>query len=100
MSTKKQTAKTEAAVAIQPKPQIPTMLAALRREREKARLLLEALESKLAPVMRAADEIPTGIPISVRWDKAAPIVETLDESVNIFAALNARIKDVTARLEI
>jgi hypothetical protein len=81
------------------------MLAALRREREKARSLLAALEVRLAPVMRAADEIRTGsasaaVTAGARWDSTAPIAETLDESVGTFAALNGKIKELTSRLEI
>ena len=95
MKRKRQPAQSPAAT---PKAQIPTMLAALRREREKARTFVDALESKLAPVLNQQSDVLA----AVREDasEAAPVAQSLCESVDIFAALNARLKSIIRRVEL
>jgi hypothetical protein len=85
-------------VAPEPKPQIPTMLRALRRERETARTLIEALEAKLAPVLRPNGGVMGSA--AETFSEAAPVAQVLGESVSIFAALNARLRDITGRVEL
>jgi len=82
----------------EPKPQIPTMLQALRREREKARALVDALEAKLASVLRPSSDV-LGVATEAIPD-AAPVAQSLCESVGIFASLNARLRDITGRVEL
>lgn len=84
--------------AEQPKPQIPTMLQALRREREKARSFIDALEAKLTPVLRPQTDVP--VSVSEGFGDAAPMAQLLCESVGIIAALNARLRSITGRVEL
>lgn len=100
MKTKTKNGKktTVAAPKPEPKPQIPTMLAALRREREKARANVDALEAKLNPVLRPATDALTFATEGI--SDAAPVAQALAESVGIIAALNARLRDITGRVEV
>jgi hypothetical protein len=88
----------KAAPTPEAKPQIPTMLNALRREREKARGLVDALEAKLGPVLRTACT-PVGAAVEAVPD-AAPVAQAISESVSIFALLNARLREITGRIEL
>jgi hypothetical protein len=85
-------------VAVQPKPQVPTMLAAIRRELAKCQANIEVLEARLACVMRPGEVRSDGAKPALT--SAAPVAETLSEYAGVMAALNARVKDVLARLEI
>lgn len=80
------------------KPQVPTMLAAIRRELTKYQANTEVLEARLACVMRPG-EIRTDGP-KPPLTSAAPVAETLAEYAGVLSALNARTKDVLERLEI
>ncbi len=88
----------EAAVAIQPKPQIPTMLAAIRRALAVYQANTEVLEARLASVMRPGEVRTDGAKPTLT--SAAPVAELLSEYAGVLAALNARVKDVMTRLEI
>jgi len=92
------TKKPTPAVRPEPKPQIPTMLQALRRQREQARGLVEALEAKLAPVLRPSTDVLAAGVEGVA--DAAPVAQAINETVAIFATLNARLRDITARVEL
>jgi hypothetical protein len=89
---------TEPAVQAQPKPQIPTMLAAIRRELAKYQANTEVLEARLACVMRPGEVRTDGAKPAL--SSAAPVAEALSEYAGVMVALNARVKDVMARLEI
>lgn len=86
------------AMTVEQKPQIPTMLAALRREREKARANVDALELKLAPVLRPVAGVVGSA--TEAFPDAAPVAQALAESVSIIAALNARLREITGRVEL
>jgi hypothetical protein len=88
----------ESAVVIQPKPQIPSMLAAIRRALAAYQANTEVLEARLACVMRPGEVRSDGAKPALT--SAAPVAETLSEYAGVMAALNARVKDVLARLEI
>ena len=100
MFNKKPTKKvtTEPAAPLQPKPQIPTMLAAIRRELAKYQANTEVLEARLASVMRPGEVRCDGAKPTL--SSAAPVAEAMSEYVGVMVALNARVKDVMARLEI
>lgn len=95
---KKRKKKVEPVAIVQPKPQIPSMLAAIRRELTKYTANTEVLEARVACVMRPG-EIRSDGPKAV-LSSAAPIAEALAEFVGVLVQLNARHKDVLARLEI
>jgi hypothetical protein len=90
--------KNEVVLEAQPQPQIPTMLAAIRRELGKYQTNTEVLETRLAGVMRPGEVRSDGAKPAL--SSAAPVAEALSESVGVLVALNARVKDVLARLEV
>ena len=100
MFTKKAAKKTaaETPVPAQPKPQIPTMLAAVRRELAKYQAHTEVLEVRLACIMRPGEVRSDGPKPTL--SSAAPVAEALSEYAGVMAALNARVKDVLNRLEV
>jgi hypothetical protein len=89
--------KTKTAVVVT-KPQVPSMLAAVRRELTKYQANTEVLEARLTCLMRPG-EIRTDGP-KPPLTSAAPVAELLAEYAGVLAALNARMKDVLERLEI
>jgi hypothetical protein len=99
MFTKKaKKAASDTPVPVQPKPQIPSMLAAIRRELAKYQANTEVLEARLASVMRPGEVRTDGAKPTLT--SAAPVAELLSEYAGVLAALNARVKDVMTRLEI
>lgn len=98
MKTKKQLKAKPAPANPAPKPQIPTMLGALRRQRETFRNLLDAAEQKLAPVLRPASAYAGEAQAPLA--EGAPLAEQLHESINIIASQNARLRDITNRMEL
>lgn len=98
MTTKKTVKKVEAAAPVQPKPQIPTMLAAVRRALAIYQTNTEVLEARLASVMRPGEVRSDGAKAAL--SAAAPVAEALSEYAAVITALNARVKDVMARLEV
>jgi hypothetical protein len=88
----------EPSALVQPKPQIPSMLAAIRRELAKCQANTEVLEARLTCVMRPGEVRSDGAKPTLT--SAAPVAETLSEYAGVMAALNARVKDVLARLEV
>jgi hypothetical protein len=97
MATKKKTVTAVPEVAAK-KPQIPTMLAAVRRQLTTYLAQTEVLETKLAPVMRPGEVRSDGAKAALA--SAAPVAEVLAEYAGALAALNARMKDVLERLEV
>ena len=82
----------------EPKPQIPAMMQALRRQRENARALIDGLETKLSPVLRPGSGALAGV--SDSFSEATPLTEQLTETISVMSLLNARLRDITARLEL
>ena len=98
MKAPKKKSASEPAVLAQPKPQIPTMLAAIRRELAKYQASIEVLETRLACVMRPGEVRSDGAkPVMT---SAAPLAEALSEYAGALTAFNARLKDVLGRLEV
>jgi hypothetical protein len=97
-TTAKNKSTTEPAAPAQPKPQIPTMLAAVRRALAVYQTNVEVLETRLASVMRPGEVRSDGAKSVLT--SAAPVAESLAECAGAMVALNARIRDILARLEI
>lgn len=94
----KATKKSATEPAAQPKPQIPSMLAAIRRALVVYQANTEVLEARLAPVMRPGEVRADGPKPAMSL--AAPVAESLSEYAGVLVALNARVKDVMTRLEL
>lgn len=88
----------EATAIAQPKPQIPSMVAAVRREVSKLAANVEVIETRLVGVMRPGEVRADGVKVAM--SSAAPVAESLAEFAGALAAYNARLKDVLARLEV
>ena len=78
--------------------EIPAMMQALRRQRENARALIDGLETKLSPVLRPGSGALAGV--SDSFSEATPLTEQLTETISVMSLLNARLRDITARLEL